>query len=159
MTDQTEGQRRADRQGILERVRRRPQRQGLHPPTDPEALIQLPIPGTGTIVIQRGKTLNQMYRHTVDCDGAARLVTTARTLLTNEEKQARDSGAKEDEKARLAAPNQFEDRWPDVGTDSEPEDNDGKLPKAGMQQNERGATEGEAGPAEKKSRRREESAE
>lgn len=98
-------------------------------------------------------------RHTIDCDGAARLVTSARTLLTSEEKQARDARAKEDEKASLAAPNQFEDGWTDVGVNSEPEDNDdGKLPWGTKQQNKRGAPE-EAGPAEKKSRRGEESAE
>ncbi|KAK7959603.1 uncharacterized protein PG986_004457 [Apiospora aurea] len=56
-------------------------------PSANKPILQFPLPGTGTVMIQVGESLNQRYEHMVEHNGVARLVTTCRSI-EHEEHQA-----------------------------------------------------------------------
>ncbi|KAK8029916.1 hypothetical protein PG993_011207 [Apiospora rasikravindrae] len=53
-------------------------------PSANKPILQFPLPGTGTLMIQVGKSLNQRFEHKVEHNGIARLVTTCRTIEHDE---------------------------------------------------------------------------
>lgn len=53
----------------------------------PRALVRFPLPGTGAIMVQQGRTLNKIYLHEVDNLDPMRLVLTARLLATSVDTQ------------------------------------------------------------------------
>jgi alkylated DNA repair dioxygenase AlkB len=94
------------------------------PSKTPEPILQFVIHGNGMIVIQAGESLNQIYRHQVDCDGIFRIVITGRILYIAEEQAARKARAETKSKGK-AKVGKFEDDSPHDGSESEPEANDG----------------------------------
>ncbi|KPI42435.1 uncharacterized protein AB675_9707 [Cyphellophora attinorum] len=113
-------------------------------------ILQFPIHGNGTIVIQSGKTLNQKYRHRVDCDGIFRIVITARILLSAAEKAARDAQAKKKPKRKSKA-DELPDGKTNAGHESESERSDGESKSEANLKRRREAVE-PAMPSEKRRR-------
>ena len=52
----------------------------IEAPSKKTAILKIPLPGTGAIMIQRGATLNQRFEHRVDNEGIARMVLTGRFI-------------------------------------------------------------------------------
>lgn len=86
-----------------------------HRMTDTKPILQFPIPGTGGIVIQKGKTLNTIYSHTVEATGLARLVITGRVLMTKEEKMERDKAKDQKKKDDAKRKRDAKKRGPAAG--------------------------------------------
>ena len=72
-----------------------------HPRSDPVVQLKFPIPGTGTVVIQKGR-VNDYYKHAVEANGI-RYVMTARELEVNSTHEVpdeeEDAGGVEEEDA------------------------------------------------------------
>ncbi|KAK7911953.1 hypothetical protein PG985_014434 [Apiospora marii] len=51
----------------------------------PRSILEMPLPGTGAVMIQVGPSLNKFYQHMVEHQGIARLVFTCRSIVVEED--------------------------------------------------------------------------
>ncbi|KAI1077156.1 hypothetical protein F5B20DRAFT_593199 [Whalleya microplaca] len=76
---------------------------GLNAPKNPKVLLEFPLPGSGAIMIQKGRTLNKYYLHNVKSNGVARFVCTGRFL---EDHATKDTPVPQSCLSATAAPQQ-----------------------------------------------------